>query len=72
MIHDQPDTYILWHRASLASNEYASLSNRDNGHRLEGLTVMPLEDRPCHIEYAVAVDAVWSPHFATATITTPT
>jgi hypothetical protein len=68
---NQPETYILWHCAGLASSEYASLSDRDNGHRLQGLTVMPLEDRPCHIEYAVAVDAAWSPHFVTATITTP-
>jgi uncharacterized protein len=72
VIQNQSETYILWHCAGLASSEYASLSDRDNGHRLQGLTVMPLEDRPCHIEYAVAVDAAWSPHFATATITTPT
>lgn len=72
MIHDQSETYILWHCASLASSEYASLSNHDNGHRLQGLTVMPLEDRPCHIEYAVAVDEAWLPNFVTATITTPT
>jgi uncharacterized protein len=72
VIHAQSETYILWHLASLASSEYASLSKRDNGHRLEGLTVMSLEDRPCHIEYVVAVDADWSPNFVTATITTPT
>jgi uncharacterized protein len=72
VIQDQPETYILWHCAGLASSEYASLSDGDNGHRLQGLTVMPLEDRPCHIEYTVAVDAAWSPHFVTATITTPT
>jgi hypothetical protein len=70
--HDQPEIYILWHCASLASSEYSSLSNRDNGHRLQGLTVTPLEDHPCHIEYEVAVDAAWSPNFVTATITTPT
>jgi uncharacterized protein len=72
VIHDQSETYILWHCASLASSEYASLSNHDNGHRLQGLTVMPLEGRPCHIEYAVAVDVAWLPNFVTATITTPT
>jgi len=72
VIHDEPDTYILWRSASLASSEYASLSSRDNGYRLDGLTVMPLEDRPCHIEYTVAVDAAWSPNVVTATITTPT
>ena len=53
LIHDQPEAPILWHCAGLASSEYASLNDRDNGHRLQGLTVMPLEDRPCHIEYAV-------------------
>jgi hypothetical protein len=72
VIQDPPETYILWHCAVLGSSEYASLSPRDNGYHLQGLTVMPLEDRPCHIEYAVAVDAAWSPHFVTATITTPT
>jgi hypothetical protein len=71
-MHNQPETYVLWHCAALASSEYASLGDRDNGHRLQGLTVIPLEDRPCHIEYAVDVDGAWSPHFVTATITTPT
>jgi hypothetical protein len=71
VIHDEPETHILWHCSSLASSEYASLSNRDNGHHLQGLTVTPLEDRPCHIEYSVEVDAGWSPNFVTATITTP-
>ena len=72
MIHDNLETYVVWHCAGLASSEYASLTRQDNGHRLEGLTVMPLEDCPCHIEYAVAIDAAWSPHFVTAIITTPT
>jgi hypothetical protein len=71
VIHNQPETYILWHCAGLASSEYASLSHRDNGHDLEGLTVMPLKDRPCHIEYAVALDSTWSPVVVTTTITTP-
>jgi len=72
MVHDRPETYILWHCASLASSEYASLSDLDDGHRLQGMTVTALEDHPCHIEYLAAVDAAWSPSFATATITTPT
>jgi hypothetical protein len=51
---------ILWHCASLASSEHASLFEMGNGCRLQGLAVLPLASEPCHITYDVLCSQDWT------------
>jgi hypothetical protein len=71
MTRDRVEHHIVWHCSLLASSEHAFLLESEDGYRLQGVTVLPLGDLPCHIDYAVAVDRQWCPRQARATITTP-
>lgn len=63
--------HVLWHCSLLSSSEHASLREGEDGHRLEGVVVVPLGDVPCHVEYSVAVDRRWRAREARAMVTTP-
>jgi hypothetical protein len=52
--------HVLWHCSSLASSEYATLTE-DNGPRMRGIAVLPLGDEPCHIDYDVLCGQDWVP-----------
>jgi uncharacterized protein len=71
MTRDRVEHHIVWHCSLLSSSEHAFLLESEDGYRLQGVTVLPLGDLPCHIDYAVAVDRQWCPRQARATITTP-
>lgn len=63
--------HVLWHCSLLSSSEHASLLEAEDGHRFEGVVVVPLGDLPCHIDYALSVDRHWRPREAQAKIVTP-
>jgi uncharacterized protein len=67
----QPEFSVLWHCSLLASSEYASLRADGDLFRLHGVVVLPRGDRPCHIDYDIAVNRHWLPLSARATVTTP-
>jgi uncharacterized protein len=71
MTRDRIEHHIVWHCSLLSSSEHAFLLESEDGYRLQGVTVLPLGNLPCHIDYAVAVDRQWCPRQAWATITTP-
>jgi uncharacterized protein len=62
---------ILWHCASLASSEHASLFEMGNRYRLRGLAVLPLESEPCHVSYDVLCGQDWMPISCTLTVALP-
>jgi hypothetical protein len=68
---DRLGHHVLWHCGELASSEHAWLLDDEEGHRLAGVVVLPLDGAPCHITYDVMVDHHWAPLAATATVTTP-
>jgi hypothetical protein len=59
---------ILWHCAALASAEHAFLEATDRGWRLGGVTVIPVDDVPGHIEYTVTTDRDWVTTGATVAV----
>lgn len=59
---------ILWHCASLASSEHASLVEMEDGCRLRGLAVLPLGGEPCHITYDVLCNRDWRPTSCRVTV----
>jgi hypothetical protein len=63
--------YVLWHCQALASSEYASLVEHDDGVQLTGRVALALEEAPCFIAYDVGLDREWCPRYADVTVTTP-
>jgi hypothetical protein len=69
---DRLEHHVVWHCSLLASSEDASLLEQEDGHRLQGLVVVPREGVPCHITYEVVADRNWLPRSATVKVTLPT
>jgi uncharacterized protein len=69
---DRLEHHVVWHCSLLASSEHASLLEQGDGHRLQGLVVVPREGVPCHIDYEVIADRNWLPRSATVKVTLPT
>jgi hypothetical protein len=63
--------HVLWHCSSLASSEHAALTE-ESGHRVRGIAVLPLEDKPCHVEYDVLCDHAWMPRSCSISVNLPT
>jgi len=66
-----PTIGVLWHCASLASCDYATLQTHGTLLHLTGVAVLPREGVPCRIGYQVAVTREWSPLSVSAVVTTP-
>jgi uncharacterized protein len=50
---------VLWHSTPLDSVEHCTLARRRSGHRLSGVVVLPILERPAHLRYHVDVDPQW-------------
>jgi uncharacterized protein len=64
--------YITWHCSLLASSEYASLTEREDEIRLQGVVVLPVGSEPCHIAYDVMLDDHWRPRSCHVSVNLPT
>jgi hypothetical protein len=64
--------YVTWHCSLLTSSEYASLIERDDELRLQGVVVLPLGSEPCHIAYDVMLDDHWRPRSCRVSVNLPT
>jgi len=55
----KPIAVFLWKKSDHPGHDSCRLFRIDNGWRLTGAAVFLDNDRPCHLEYDVAVDGSW-------------
>ncbi len=63
---------VLWHSAELASSEHFTAELRDEGPRLHGTVVLPIDGRPAHLVYEIVADPEWRARRADVVIDQPT
>ena len=64
-------TDMLWYSAELASSEHFRAELRDDGPRLQGTVVLPIDGRPAHLNYEVSADRSWRTRRADVEIERP-
>lgn len=47
---------VVWHCPAPSSAEHCRLAETDDGWELHGLTVLPINDKPGHIDDVVHID----------------
>jgi hypothetical protein len=50
---------ILWRGDWLSSSEYCEMSITDDGHRLNGVVLIPMDGKPAHLRYRIDLDYGW-------------
>jgi hypothetical protein len=50
---------LLWYSAELESSEHFSFETNEHGTRLRGTVVLPIDGRPAHLTYVVALESDW-------------
>jgi uncharacterized protein len=50
---------LIWYSAELQSSEHFVSEVGDEGQRLRGIVVLPIDGRPGHLSYQIAADAAW-------------
>src|SRR5512139_1236352 len=55
----KPIAIFLWRKVDHPGHDSCRLFKLANGWRLTGAAIFRKDGRPCHLEYDVAVDAVW-------------
>jgi hypothetical protein len=61
---------VLWRSTPLDSIEHCTLAGRRSGHRLSGVVVLPIQERPAHVSYHVDADPQWRTRTVDIRITT--
>ena len=61
----KPVAVFLWRKLDHPGHDTCRLFKLANGWRLTGASVFLDNDRPCHLEYDVAVDGAWKTRSAT-------
>ena len=61
----------LWHSAEDRSTELCRLTGSPDGFALEGLVLVPIDDRPGRVEYRVETDPSWRTRRASIHLTSP-
>ena len=65
------DTVILWHDRETLGAERCTLSSVDNGFRVAGTALCPMDGVPLQVAYTVDVDADWHTRQVVVHVETP-
>ena len=60
---------ILWRSALLNSTEYCEVAPTSGGHRISGVVLVAIQDRPATVRYSVVVDERWRSRVVEVTTT---